>query len=131
MIWLVLAVNLTITPGVVRLVIQADGLVGPLTTAQVCATRWGLDHRFVTLEMKQDVFRRYGVPWADRALYETDHLIPRELGGADDILNLWPEPWPDARRKDRLENRLHAAVCAGLLTLPEAQDRARHYQRFY
>jgi hypothetical protein len=29
----------------------------------------------------------------DRAAYEVDHKIPRSLGGADDVLNLWPQPW--------------------------------------
>jgi hypothetical protein len=56
--------------------------------------------------------------------YEVDHLISLELGGSNSIKNLWPEhyydPW-GARTKDRLENTLHALVCAGRLTLASAQ----------
>jgi hypothetical protein len=111
--------NPVLTPGVVR----------PMTRAAVCAVRWGLDHRHVTLRMRRAVFARYGVAWADRRHYEVDHLVPRELAGADDVLNLWPQPWPDARTKDHEENRLHQAVCAGALPLSVAQDRMRRWGR--
>jgi hypothetical protein len=44
---------------------------------------------------------------------------------ADVVANLWPQsfdtqPW-NARMKDALENRLHALVCAGRLSLEQAQ----------
>src|SRR5947207_6870373 len=105
MTWLLLVAlavpNPTLTPGFAR----------PMAREAVCAVRWGLDRRHVTITMRRAVFAAYGVPWADRGLYEVDHLIPRELGGADDVRNLWPQRWPDARQKDRDENRLHRAVC--------------------
>ena len=66
----------------------------------------------------------YGVKWEDRALYEFDHLISRELAGADVEANIWPQAWLEpgsARRKDRLENRLHVLVCAGKVSLKAAQ----------
>ena len=57
--------------------------------------------------------------------YEEDHLISLELGGsATSPKNLWPEPYAareGARVKDRIENKLHALVCAGALTLHAAQ----------
>lgn len=58
--------------------------------------------------------------------YEEDHWIPLELGGApSDPRNLWPEPrrgpHASAAAKDRAENRLKAAVCAGSLSLVDAQ----------
>jgi hypothetical protein len=112
----------TLTPGVLR----------ELTLQQVCGTRWGKDRRHVTEAMKRDVFRRYGVPLAKRALYEVDHYEPRELGGADVLENLWPQPWNGTRgahAKDREENRLHRAVCAGTLSLKDAQDQMRAWGR--
>lgn len=52
--------------------------------------------------------------------YEVDHLISLELGGSNSIKNLWPEPgFPNP--KDKLENRLHAMVCNGQLSLLQAQ----------
>jgi hypothetical protein len=55
---------------------------------------------------------------------EIDHIIPLELGGANDITNLFPEPGTGKasyQGKDRLENRLHAMVCAGTITLAAAR----------
>ena len=56
--------------------------------------------------------------------YELDHVIPLELGGHPTSLdNLWMEPWPDARLKDKVENALHKAVCDGKVLLVDAQSR--------
>jgi hypothetical protein len=112
--------NPALTPGVVR----------PLTLRTICTTRWGRDRRAVTTSMKRRVAQAYGVPWSKRWLYEFDHLIPRSIGGADVEANLWPQILdPDARTKDREEVRLHKAVCAGELTLAEAQERMRSWGR--
>ena len=67
--------------------------------------------------------------YADRRLrdYELDHLVPLGLGGAPaDPRNLWLEPrhpadgW-DADRKHELEAELSRLVCAGKLSLADAQ----------
>jgi hypothetical protein len=59
-------------------------------------------------------------------LYELDHLVSLELGGAPAApTNLWPEPYASssgARTKDRLENRLHTLVCRREVPLREAQN---------
>lgn len=113
-VWAAL-VSSILTPGVVR----------PLSTTQVCTIRWGLDRRHVTESMRKQVFASYGIDWATHAEYEVDHLIPRELAGADDVRNLWPQPWPEARLKDRLENKLHKLTCQGTITLRTAQTAMR------
>jgi hypothetical protein len=69
-----------------------------------------------------------------------DHLISLELGGSNDIQNLWPEsyrtePW-NAHVKDRLEDRLNDLVCAGRLGLADAQrsiatDWIAAYRRYF
>jgi hypothetical protein len=104
---------------------QTPGLLRPLTRTEVCATKWGLDRRFVTVAMKQHVAAAYGVPWADRAQYEFDHLIPRSIGGADAEANLYPQPWTEARLKDRIEIKLSKLVCAGAVSLEDAQQAMR------
>ena len=62
---------------------------------------------------------------ANPRCYEEDHLISLELGGAArDPKNLWPEPYkptPGAKEKDWVENYLHQQVCAGAMTLQDAQ----------
>ena len=55
---------------------------------------------------------------------EIDHLIPLELGGSNDIANLFPEPGAgnvSYQVKDKLENRLHTMVCARQITLAGAR----------
>lgn len=114
-----------LTPGVVRTDITQDN---------ICKTKWGKDRRFVTAAMKREVFARYGLsgnddPACTRDKHgrkcELDHLISRELGGADDVDNIWPQPYGgfpwNAVRKDRVENRLHKEICAGNITLQDAQ----------
>ncbi len=57
--------------------------------------------------------------------YEEDHLISLEIGGSPaSPANLWPEPYAatdGARTKDRIENKLHSLVCAGVISLATAQ----------
>lgn len=118
LVLLLLAVpNPVLTPGVVR----------PLNGGQICGIRWRLDRRHVTRAMRRHVLASYGIRWRARGSYEVDHLIPRQLGGADDVLNLWPQRWPEAHVKDRAENAAHRAVCAGLLTLAAAQQQMQHW----
>ncbi len=106
------------------------GQVRPdLTVAQICKTKWGKDARAVTAAMKRRVFEAYGLsgnkdPYCRPAGCEIDHLLSRELGGADDERNLWPERYAgtwNARAKDRLENRLHKELCTGGISLKDAR----------
>jgi hypothetical protein len=68
--------------------------------------------------------QNWGLPGTP-ADYEEDHFISLDLGGnPTDPQNLWPEPYgpkPGAKEKDVVENYLHKRVCAGSLTLQDAQ----------
>ena len=77
--------------------------------------------RKTTKKMKQEVDREYGVSPNETKNYERDHSIPLELGGADEIQNLWPQPYPQAHWKDSVENWLRREVCAGRRDLVESQ----------
>jgi hypothetical protein len=109
------------------------GVVLNLSVREICGTKWGKDRRHVTAKMKRVVFHEYGLT-GNKDKYcrpggcEVDHLVSRELGGADNVRNLWPQPYtPDpatgcgAHQKDRLENELHRLVCSGRMPLAEAQ----------
>jgi len=120
--------NPALTPGIAR---------NDLTVKKICSTKWGKDHRYVTDAMKKEVFQLYGLtgnqdPFCQPGGCEIDHLISRELAGADDVKNLWPQtytPNPEtgcgARQKDHLENTLHNLVCSGKLPLEQAQIEIR------
>lgn len=63
---------------------------------------------------------------AEPSAFEEDHLISLELGGhPTDPHNLWPQHWDHpngAHEKDQLENTLKRMVCAGQITLAQAQQ---------
>ena len=66
---------------------------------------------------------------------EIDHIISLELGGSNDIANLYPErasPAPGYHVKDKLENKLHGLVCSGSMNLRSAQKQiAANWQKLY
>lgn len=106
------------------------GACKQMTLKQLCSTKWGRDKRHVTVAMKMEVFHAYGLSGnRDRSCkcarhFEIDHLCSRELGGLDVVSNLWPQCYCgdyNAVMKDRVENRLHKEVCAGNITLEQAQ----------
>lgn len=95
----------------------------------LCAVVWGLDHRAVSQAMKRDVMVRQGLPVAQLSHYEIDHIVPRALGGLDQIDNLQAQCCivnrqitGRAHNKDVVEVRLHRLVCAGDVSLADAQD---------
>jgi hypothetical protein len=75
-------------------------------------------------ETARYVFELYGIPYAQHRNYELDHLIPRCLGGADTVANLWPQPLPEALKKDRRwEIRICRAVCRdGTVSIEDGQS---------
>ncbi|MGO8993579.1 MAG: HNH endonuclease signature motif containing protein [Polyangiaceae bacterium] len=100
------------------------GAVGTTDRDVVCkqSTR---ARRHVSEEVHRLAFAEYGIPYPQPAgAYEVDHLIPLALGGNNAIANLWPEPsepHPGFHEKDMVEDYLHREVCAGRMTLADAQ----------
>jgi hypothetical protein len=71
----------------------------------------------------KSVFARYGIRPALRGRYVIDQLVPLGLGGTNDQANVWPELKALAQKKHRIESLLQAQVCAGVVSLAEAQQR--------
>lgn len=80
------------------------------------------ERRSVSYKLHQFIYNRDGCRANCSKLYEVDHLIPLALGGANSKSNLWAQPWPEARIKDKLEVRLQHAVCHGTIGIAKAQD---------
>jgi hypothetical protein len=97
-----------------------------LTTAVICSSTFRTGTiRNVPESEKFAVEREYGMSARGygRAI-EIDHIVALELGGSNDIANLFPEPGSGQDNyhvKDRLENRAHDMVCSGRLSLHNAQ----------
>ena len=92
-----------------------------LTAAYLCSHKTKL-RRKATAKEKRSVYESYGIPKIKRVLYRLDDLIPLSLGGVNTIGNLWPQPLTQSLQKDRMENKLRKEVCAGNMSLQEAQQ---------
>lgn len=99
------------------------GVMG-ITQEEICTTSTK-GRRHVTTATKRQVFAAYNISYpAPSGAYEVDHFIPLELGGSNDVSNLWPEaakPVPGFHEKDRVETYLHDQVCKAGMDLAEAQ----------
>jgi len=106
--------NPALTPGAIF-----DGA----SSDQICVPGYATSVRGVTSAERAQVYAEYGISDV-RGADEVDHFIPLELGGSNDIANLWPEPYtvPGAHEKDRVENFLHDQVCSSALALADAQQ---------
>jgi hypothetical protein len=118
-----------LTPGAARAV----------STSEVCRAHYSDDTHMLPAAIRERVFQEYGVK-GQQSKYEVDYLISPQLGGTDDIRNLWPEPEavPDwnVRAKDELEDRLRQMVCDGTIELSTAQrdlstDWIAAYKRYF
>lgn len=101
-------------------------IIATATVAQICASGYSSSVRNVPSSVKSKVYREYGVTSHPTGSYEVDHLISLELGGSNDISNLWPEaanPVPGFHQKDAVENYLHDQVCGGRMSLADAQQK--------
>lgn len=114
--------------GVTRAPVRGAVLSSAPTDAVICTPGYPDTVRpsssyTTSLKIKQMTQWHLGGKTSD---YEEDHLISLELGGdprSPD--NLWPQKWPEARKKDQEENALHRDVCAGRMTLGAAQEKIR------
>lgn len=94
------------------------------STTQICRSGYASSVRNVTQAVKDQIYQEYGIATHKPGEYEIDHLISLELGGSNDIKNLWPESYQgkyNAHVKDNVENMLHTKVCDGTLSLSDAQ----------
>jgi hypothetical protein len=90
--------------------------------ATLCMPGFSAGRRRVTAAMKRRVYLNYGLVPVDP--YVIDHLVPLELGGTNDVANLWPQPVKGpygSKAKDRLEDALKRDVCDGKVRLSAAQ----------
>ena len=110
------------TPGEVNPAVTQEGIA-----STICVPGWTATVRppaSYTDALKRQQMASLGLT-GSLSLYEEDHRVPLEVGGNPaDPRNLWPEIWAGSRgahAKDAIENRVHADVCSGRLTLAQGQ----------
>jgi hypothetical protein len=103
----------------------SPGAIFPdITAKEICEIGYAKSVRNVSDATKELVFEEYGITTHTGEDYEVDHIVSLELGGSNDIANLYPEaaePRPGFHEKDKVENYLHDQVCAGEIDLSDAQ----------
>ena len=119
-----------LTPGVARAINLND----------VCTKSYSDDAQLLPVSVQKKVLQEYGIEGDRSRDYRLDYLISPQLGGTDDIRNLWPEPesstqW-NMEAKDALEDRLHQLVCQGKVDVLTAQrdlatDWVSAYKRYF
>ncbi|HXR75399.1 MAG TPA: hypothetical protein VN737_05455 [Bryobacteraceae bacterium] len=109
-----IAINPDVTPATIKETMCLRGYTKQVRPAVV-----------YTNGVKKLLMKRQGIDLSHIHEYELDHIIPLELGGHPrSLTNLQLQPWEGdtgAKAKDKLETRLHNAVCRGKLPLTEAQ----------
>jgi hypothetical protein len=99
-------------------------IIKTATKAQICVPGYAGKTRNVPQSEKNQVYAEYGIKSHRAGQYEVDHLVSLQLGGSNDISNLWPEaasPKPGFHEKDKVENYLHDQMCKGNMTLTQVQ----------
>jgi hypothetical protein len=111
-----------------------------LTKAVICSASFRTGSvRNVSTSTRHQVEQEYGLaPKSYGSSLEIDHIVSLELGGSNNIANLFPEKatlpnhQPGFRVKDKLENAAHDAVCNGTITLSYAQHQiAANWELLY
>ena len=115
------------TPGVINIAVTQSNI-----SQNICKSGWTATVRPPVSYTNNLKSQQLSGPYAsftkiwgtDPSAYEEDHLISLQLGGSPtDPKNLFPEPYAgnNARKKDVVETKLKRLVCAGTITLKEAQ----------
>jgi len=123
--------NRALTPGATRSV----------SLNEVCAAGDEDLDPAVPASRQETVFQEYGISAAHSEKdFQVDYLISPQLGGTDDVRNLWPQSYKqttwNANAKDALERHLYRLVCDRKIELAEAQreistDWIAAYQKYF
>jgi len=103
---------------------KTPGATMKANNAQICAADFTSQAKPVAGWQRAEALERYGLR-PDNFTGDLDHLVPVSLGGSNDPDNLWPfhaqgDFTLDA--KNALAAKLRDMVCAGKISLKDAQD---------
>lgn len=101
------------------------GAVATDDVQDICGKVGGLTYtkRHRVWEDKRSTLQKYGLSVSDAPKYEDDDRVPVCLGGNNaDPKNHWPQAWPEAKIKDRLDAGACRMVCEGKVPLATARS---------
>jgi hypothetical protein len=86
----------------------------------------------VTAAATRTVNAEYGLTGSSRAALKIDHIVPLELGGSNNVANLYPQRPSANRLKKTLDSALRGRVCQGLISLAAARQQvAANWELLY
>lgn len=97
------------------------GIFPNATKEQICVPGYARSVRNVSSSTKEKVYVAYGVLSRKNGEHAIDHLISLQIGGSNEVKNLWPLAVEPKSKKDKIENDLHDQVCDGKMSLKDAQ----------
>jgi hypothetical protein len=115
---------------------KTPGATAKVKMDQLCAADFPTSMKPVANWQRTEALGRYGIRSEDFS-GDLDHLVPVSLGGSNDPDNLWPFRASGTftfEAKQALEVKLHEMMCAGKISLKDAQEEFRRdwtkaYQR--
>jgi hypothetical protein len=120
--------NADLTPGATSSAVTQENI-----QQTICTPGYTKSVRKVSMRTKSKVYAMYKIRKNDHSKYVIDHLIALQLGGSNNIKNLWPEKKKGAKgsdSKDDVEVRACSFECSRLGYPPRcASARARAPRR--
>lgn len=106
---------------------KTPGATAKVNMKELCSADFAASLKPVAGWQRTEALERYGVR-PEGFSGELDHLVPASLGGSNDPDNLWPFRASGSytfEAKQALAMKLHDMVCAGSMSLKDAQDAFR------
>ena len=106
---------------------KTPGAAAKVKMEQLCAPDFAASLKPVSNWQRREALERYGVR-PEGFSGDLDHVVPAVLGGTNDPDNLWPFHASGSytlEAKQALAIKLHDMVCAGSMSLKDAQDAFR------
>jgi hypothetical protein len=101
--------------------VQAREVLNGVTKEQVCVAGYSATIRPSVAAIAKWKRKHIGkLVWKD---YVVDHVVPLSVAGHPMGSNLQLQTLSESKAKDILENRAHRDLCAGKITLQQAQER--------
>lgn len=108
------------------------GVFADVLRGDLCKRGYASSVKAISAKTKDAVFSAYTIAEFDRKQYTLDRFAPINLGGTNDVQNIWPQPTKDVSSKNKVESFLFEEMCSGRITVSESQELAStNWQKVY
>jgi hypothetical protein len=112
--------------------ILTPGVILTMDSVFICNQGYLEKIRNVPESLIEQVFKDYKIKYPPKNnTYVIDHWIALEVGGSNDKKNLWPQPYEDGQKKNKVEKYLYSRICNRTMNMSEAQSRIKNWTYTY